>query len=130
MQASQRLHACMNRSIAFGARDSFMMLRQRGSGPTPPLTSGVAADRWLLTAWLLSLFLLPAILLAACTLGICVLGTNLRLAVPDAITLPRFFIADEAVRRLRHANERPETPLFLAVSVVKPYLPFCAPKRY
>jgi len=31
------------------------------------------------------------------SLGIYDLGTNFRLAVPDAVTLPQFFIADEAV---------------------------------
>jgi arylsulfatase A-like enzyme len=41
------------------------------------------------------------------SLGIYDLGTNFRLAVPDAIRLPQFFIADEAVRRLREVKERP-----------------------
>jgi iduronate 2-sulfatase len=39
-------------------------------------------------------------------------------------------IADEAVRRLRAAKEKPDTPFFLAVGFLKPHLPFCAPKKY
>jgi iduronate 2-sulfatase len=45
-------------------------------------------------------------------------------AYPDGL------IADEAVRRLRGAKERPEQPFFLAVGFLKPHLPFCAPKKY
>jgi len=48
--------------------------------------------------------------------------------VPDN-TYPDGQIADEAVRRLRAAHERPE-PFFLAVGFLKPHLPFCAPKKY
>lgn len=39
-------------------------------------------------------------------------------------------IADEAIRRLRAAKEKPAEPFFLAVGFVKPHLPFCAPKKY
>ena len=39
-------------------------------------------------------------------------------------------LADEAIRRLRAAQEKPETPFFLALGFVKPHLPFCAPKKY
>jgi len=39
-------------------------------------------------------------------------------------------IADEAIRRLKRATEKPDQPLFLAVGFVKPHLPFCAPKKY
>ncbi len=39
-------------------------------------------------------------------------------------------IADEAVRRLRAAKERPGEPWFLAVGFLKPHLPFTAPKKY
>lgn len=39
-------------------------------------------------------------------------------------------MAQEAIRRLRAAKEKPETPFFLAVGFVKPHLPFCAPKKY
>lgn len=39
-------------------------------------------------------------------------------------------LADEAIRRLEAAKQRPDEPFFLAVGFVKPHLPFCAPKRY
>jgi iduronate 2-sulfatase len=39
-------------------------------------------------------------------------------------------IADEAVRRLRAAKDRPDEPFFLAVGFLKPHLPFCAPAKY
>lgn len=39
-------------------------------------------------------------------------------------------IADEAIKRLRAAKEKPDTPLFLAVGFLKPHLPFSAPKKY
>ncbi len=39
-------------------------------------------------------------------------------------------IADEAIRRLQAAKERPGEPFFLAVGFLKPHLPFVAPKRY
>ena len=39
-------------------------------------------------------------------------------------------IADEAIRRLQSAKDKPTEPLFLAVGFVKPHLPFCAPKKY
>jgi iduronate 2-sulfatase len=39
-------------------------------------------------------------------------------------------IADEAVRRLRAAKEKPNEPFFLAVGFLKPHVPFCAPKKY
>ena len=39
-------------------------------------------------------------------------------------------IADEAIRRLQSAKEKPNEPFFLAVGFLKPHLPFCAPKKY
>ena len=39
-------------------------------------------------------------------------------------------VADEAIRRLRAAKERPGEPLFLAVGFIRPHLPFVAPKKY
>ncbi|HMJ88726.1 MAG TPA: sulfatase-like hydrolase/transferase [Candidatus Acidoferrum sp.] len=39
-------------------------------------------------------------------------------------------IADEAIRRLQMAKEKPEEPFFLAVGFHKPHLPFIAPKKY
>jgi iduronate 2-sulfatase len=39
-------------------------------------------------------------------------------------------IADEAIRRLRAAKEKPSEPFFLAVGFHKPHLPFIAPKKY
>ncbi len=39
-------------------------------------------------------------------------------------------IADEAVRRLRAAKERPQEPWFMGVGFLKPHLPFNAPKKY
>lgn len=49
--------------------------------------------------------------------------------VPDS-TYADGRIADEAIRRLQAAKERPEQPFFLAVGFLKPHLPFVAPKRY
>jgi len=49
--------------------------------------------------------------------------------VPDT-EYPDGRVAEEAVRRLRTAKEKPEEPFFLAVGFLKPHLPFCAPKRY
>lgn len=45
-------------------------------------------------------------------------------AYPDGRT------ADEAIRRLQVARDKPDQPFFIAVGFVKPHLPFCAPKRY
>lgn len=39
-------------------------------------------------------------------------------------------IADEAIRRLQAAKDKPNQPFFLAVGLLKPHLPFCAPKKY
>jgi len=39
-------------------------------------------------------------------------------------------IADEAIKRLREAKERPGQPFFIAVGFLKPHLPFVAPKKY
>lgn len=49
--------------------------------------------------------------------------------VPDA-TYGDGKIAEEAIRRLRSARERPNEPFFLAVGFLKPHLPFVAPKKY
>ncbi|HET6423877.1 MAG TPA: sulfatase-like hydrolase/transferase [Planctomycetaceae bacterium] len=48
--------------------------------------------------------------------------------VPDN-TYPDGALADEAVKRLAAAKERP-SPFFIAVGFVKPHLPFVAPKKY
>jgi iduronate 2-sulfatase len=50
-------------------------------------------------------------------------------AVPDAAYADGK-IADETIRRLKAARERPEEPWFIAVGFLKPHLPFCAPKKY
>lgn len=39
-------------------------------------------------------------------------------------------IAEEAVKRLRAAKEKPDTPFFIAVGFIRPHLPFVAPKKY
>ncbi len=39
-------------------------------------------------------------------------------------------IAQEAIARLKAAQDRPDTPFFIAVGFLKPHLPFCAPKKY
>ncbi|WP_395751690.1 sulfatase-like hydrolase/transferase [Prosthecobacter sp.] len=39
-------------------------------------------------------------------------------------------IADEAVKRIAAAKQKPGEPLFLAVGFLKPHLPFVAPKKY
>lgn len=39
-------------------------------------------------------------------------------------------IADEAIKRLQAAKNRPHQPFFLAVGFYKPHLPFVAPKKY
>lgn len=39
-------------------------------------------------------------------------------------------IADEAVRRLQSAKDKPAEPFFMAVGFFKPHLPFVAPKKY
>jgi len=39
-------------------------------------------------------------------------------------------IADEAVKRLRAAKEKPGEPWFMGVGFLKPHLPFNAPKKY
>jgi iduronate 2-sulfatase len=49
--------------------------------------------------------------------------------VPDT-AYPDGRLAEEAIRRLRAAKDRPEVPFFLAVGFLKPHLPFVAPKRY
>ena len=52
-----------------------------------------------------------------------------NLDVPDT-AYPDGRIAEEAIRRLRAAKQRPDQPFFLAVGFVKPHLPFCAPEKY
>lgn len=49
--------------------------------------------------------------------------------VPDN-TYPDGALADEAIRRLKSARQRPDQPFFIAVGFVKPHLPFVAPKKY
>jgi iduronate 2-sulfatase len=49
--------------------------------------------------------------------------------VPDS-TYGDGKIADEAIRRLQAAKERPAQPFFLAVGFLKPHLPFIAPQKY
>jgi iduronate 2-sulfatase len=49
--------------------------------------------------------------------------------VPDD-AYPDGQLADEAIRRLKLAAEKPDEPFFMAVGFVKPHLPFCAPKKY
>jgi iduronate 2-sulfatase len=49
--------------------------------------------------------------------------------VPDH-AYPDGKIADEAVKRLRAAKEKPDTPFFLGVGFLRPHLPFCAPQKY
>ncbi len=49
--------------------------------------------------------------------------------VPDN-AYPDGAVADEVIRRLAAAAEKPAEPFFLAVGFVKPHLPFCAPQKY
>lgn len=49
--------------------------------------------------------------------------------VPDE-AYPDGRLAEETIRRLRNAAEKPTEPFLLAVGFVKPHLPFCAPKKY
>jgi iduronate 2-sulfatase len=39
-------------------------------------------------------------------------------------------VADEAIKRLHAAKGKSNEPFFLAVGLLKPHLPFCAPKKY
>ncbi|HEX7861573.1 MAG TPA: sulfatase-like hydrolase/transferase [Verrucomicrobiae bacterium] len=49
--------------------------------------------------------------------------------VPDE-AYPDGRLATEAIKRLQAASQNPAEPFFLAVGILKPHLPFCAPKRY
>jgi iduronate 2-sulfatase len=51
---------------------------------------------------------------------------------PDAAdnAYPDGQLADEAVRRLQRAAQKPDKPFFIAVGFLKPHLPFCVPKKY
>lgn len=49
--------------------------------------------------------------------------------VPDS-TYGDGMIADEAIRRLQAAKQKPGEPWFIAVGFLKPHLPFVAPKKY
>ncbi len=49
--------------------------------------------------------------------------------VPDN-AYPDGLLAEEAIRRLQSAKEKPAKPFFIAVGFLKPHLPFCAPKKY
>jgi iduronate 2-sulfatase len=49
--------------------------------------------------------------------------------VPDS-TYGDGVLADETIRRLRVAKEKPDQPWFIALGFLKPHLPFCAPKKY
>lgn len=49
--------------------------------------------------------------------------------VPDS-TYADGILADETIKRLRAAKEKPEQPWFIALGFLKPHLPFCAPKKY
>ena len=39
-------------------------------------------------------------------------------------------VANETIKRLRAAKERPDHPFFIAAGFVRPHLPFSAPKKY
>jgi iduronate 2-sulfatase len=39
-------------------------------------------------------------------------------------------VAEEAIKRINAASQKPDQPFFIAVGFVKPHLPFCAPKKY
>jgi iduronate 2-sulfatase len=49
--------------------------------------------------------------------------------VPDN-AYPDGKLAEEAVRRLQAAKQKPGEPFFIAVGFLKPHMPFCAPKKY
>jgi len=49
--------------------------------------------------------------------------------VPDE-AYPEGKIAQEAIARLKAAQDRPDTPFFIAVGFLKPHLPCNAPKKY
>ncbi|WP_248722416.1 sulfatase [Seonamhaeicola sp. ML3] len=48
----------------------------------------------------------------------------------DDYTYPDGAIADEALKQLRELTSTNEKPFFLAVGIIKPHLPFGAPKSY
>lgn len=49
--------------------------------------------------------------------------------VPD-IRYGDGMIAEEAMKRLAEAKQKPDEPFFMAVGFLKPHLPFVAPKKY
>ncbi|HTN73753.1 MAG TPA: sulfatase-like hydrolase/transferase [Pirellulaceae bacterium] len=57
-------------------------------------------------------------------------GAAYEAADVDDDAYPDGKLAAEALRRLQAAKEKPATPFFLAVGILKPHLPFCAPKKY
>ncbi|HVJ45250.1 MAG TPA: sulfatase-like hydrolase/transferase [Luteolibacter sp.] len=57
-------------------------------------------------------------------------GTAVESAdVPDD-TYADGLTANEVIKRLEAAKERPDTPFFIAAGFIRPHLPFVAPKKY
>ncbi|WAJ71707.1 sulfatase [Catenovulum adriaticum] len=51
-------------------------------------------------------------------------------AEDDDNIYPDGLITDEAIQQLQQLTNQPEKPFFLAVGLIKPHLPFGAPKKY